>query len=156
MSLVCSLANLFYSIDFGVARFSTFFLLLASEFFCCLLGINVVNTRLLYNSTNGYKNGLSKQQTPSEQDSMSLSSTLSSLSACSDGAGENFTSSRLQLQSSFLHAHNNNNNNNVIPPMPTDPPPLPPPDYDFADSGTGDSDNDDVTPTISQQNLGNE
>lgn len=82
-----------------------------------------------------------------QHDAISLASTLSTLSGCSDATGSSVMSHQRLRQTESV-------SRDVIPPMPQGPPPVPPPDYDAADSGTGDSENDDVTPTLSQQNLG--
>lgn len=68
-----------------------------------------------------------------EQDSVSVSSTLSTLSGCSDaGSLDGSTTQSQQQRQGRLIANDN----------------------EFPDSGTGDSESEDVTPTISRQNLG--
>uniref|UniRef100_A0A914VDR1 Uncharacterized protein n=1 Tax=Plectus sambesii TaxID=2011161 RepID=A0A914VDR1_9BILA len=62
---------------------------------------------------------------------VSLTSTLSTLSGCSEVASSGGRPD--SSQASMPH--------------------VPQPDYDAADSGTGDSDNDDITPTISRIDL---
>ncbi len=63
---------------------------------------------------------------------MSVTSTLSTLSGCSEGTSGGRPDSSSSTQPG---------------------PRVPPPDYDAADSGTGDSDNEDITPTISRIDL---
>ena len=74
-------------------------------------------------------------------DALSVTSTLSTLSGCSE-----------TLSYSSNGRQGGSGNSPMMDRGPV-PPAMPPPDYDTADSGTGDSESEDVTPNISRLNL---
>jgi len=103
-----------------------------------------LNNKTYGGRANGQKSPMpSAKHAVERDDAISLSS---SLSGCSEAMSEGSS------------GYQRSNSSGLGGQLHSGPPPLPPPDYDDIDephdSGTGDSESEDVTPNISQQNIG--